>query len=181
MTVQLDQFKSALTEIVTDLENEFISFRGSRPTVKLVENIAVEAYGNQMLVKQLGSIAINPPREIAVTVWDRGLAPAVAKAIETALAVNPRIDNTVIYVNLPPLTKERKAELSKIAGKTAESVRIRVRAAREQINKKIDAALTAKTITEDDRFDFKDKVQKITGAANQKIEDLLTTKLKEME
>ena len=174
MNQTLKEFEDNIQKIHADLKAEFLSLRGSRPTVKMVEDIKVEAYGQKMDVKQLGSITLAPPREIDISVWDQTVVNAVAKAVADALEVNPSTEGNLIRVNLPPLTQERKEGLIKTISKVAEEARIKIRSFRDNINKKIDQAEDDKSIAEDEKFRYKEKAQKI-------VEETLDNKISEIK
>lgn len=156
--------------------------RANRPSTNLVEDIQVEYYGQMLPIKQLGSIAIVPPREIAVTLWDKNAVGPAEKAIrESNLGLSPAIDGTTIRLALPPLTDERRAELLKLVKQQAEEARIRIRSQRDDAMKRINQAESEKKISEDQKFAQKDRAQKAVDAANAEIEKLLLQKSKEIQ
>src|SRR3989338_7282738 len=107
MEDELKKFEVRLAEITKNLLDEFLSMRTNRPTTKLVEDIKVDYYGQMLPIKSLGSISINPPREITVSVWDKNALGPVSKAIETSgIGMAPNVDGNTIHLNLPPLTDE---------------------------------------------------------------------------
>lgn len=170
-----------LTSIAASFKDELSGIRTNRPTPKLVENIKVEAYGQHMTVKQVGAISIMPPREIDISVWDKDVVNVVAKAIEgSGLGVTANVDGTLIRINLPILTDERRKELEKLIRSMAEEARIKIRHARDEANKDIERDFKDKKISEDKKFKGKEKVQKAVDEANKKIEDALESKLKEI-
>jgi len=181
MEQALKEFESNIAKIAADLKAEFLSLRGSRPTVKLVEDIKVEVYGQKMSVKQLGSIAIAPPREINISLWDKSGSATVAKAVEEAVGVIPSSEGNLLRINLPPLTEERKKDLVKVSSKIAEDARVKIRSSRDSINKKIEESEKSGSISEDEKFRFKEKVQKIVNEANKKAETLLEEKISEIK
>lgn len=167
--------------LTDSLKQEFLNIRTNRPTPKLIENVKVDYMGQSMTVKQLGSISVVPPREIDISVWDRGAISPVAKAIENAgLGMTPNIDGNLIRLNLPPLTDERRQELVKLVKNTVEQTRIKIRAMRDDANKKTEADFKAKTISEDQKFKLRDQIQKAVDKVNAEIENLLAGKIKEI-
>ena len=137
----------------------------------------MEYFGQMTPVKQLGSIMIIPPREMAVSVWDKGAATEVGKAIEGAnLGLSVSVDGSTVRLALPLLTDERRTELIRLAKAVAEKERIKVRGYRDDINKKI----KSQESDEDMRFRMKENVQKAVDAANGAIEALLESKTREI-
>ncbi len=169
-----------LKSAVEALRTEFQTIRSGRPSPRMVEDIKVDMYGQQMAVKALGSISVVPPREINVTLWDKTAVSAVAKAIEDMLKVSANIDGSLIRVNLPSLTDERKKEFEKLVRKMTEETRIRVRGVRDDANKEIKKMEEAKQLSEDAAFKKKEEVQKAVDKTNKEIEDLLGHKIKEI-
>lgn len=157
------------------LKQELTGIRSNRPTARLVEDIKVDYYGQQLPIKQLGSISIVPPREIDISLWDKNAIQPVVKAIETSnLGVTASPDGNLIRINLPPLTDERRKELNKLVKNIVEQTRIKIRALRDEANKKI------KDLPEDAMFKAKEKIQKAVDKANDRIEELLENKLAEI-
>lgn len=177
----LKESESKTADAVKYFRDQLAGVRGGRATAKLVEDVSVECYGQKMTVKQLGSINVPSPKEIQISVWDKEIAAAVVKAVEASLSVNANLEGNLIRVNLPPLSEERRRELAKIVKKEAEEAKIKIRFLRDEFNKKIVRQFEDKKITEDDKFDLKEKIQKIIDRANGEIEDILNAKITEIE
>lgn len=167
--------------VVEKVRQDFLGIRANRPTAALVENIQVEYYGQLLPIKQLGSIAIMPPREIRVTLWDKNAVGATEQAIRgSKVGLSPSIEGTVIRLAVPPLTSERRAELMKLIKQQAEEGRIRIRAQRDEANKRIALLESEKKISEDQKFSLKDRAQKVVDKGVAEIEKLLLEKNKEI-
>lgn len=176
----VQQFEQKLKAWVSALKNEFQTLRSNRPTPRLVEDIKVDYYGQLTPVKAIGSISVVPPRDIQIGVWDKEAINAVAKAVEAALNISANIDGNLIRVTLPTLTEERRKELEKIVRKMAEENRIKIRGARDEINKELKKMEGDKKISEDSAFKKKEETQKFVDKANKEIEELLENKIKEI-
>lgn len=163
-----------------NLKSEFQTVRSGRPSPRMVEDIKVEIYGQQIPVKALGSISVIPPREIDINLWDKSGINTVAKAIEEALKVFANTDGNLIRINLPSLTDERKKEFEKLARRMTEETRIRIRGARDEANKEIKKMEDEKKISEDAAFKKREEVQKLVDKINKEAEQLLEDKLKEI-
>lgn len=175
------EFGSKTRAIADSLKQELLGIRPNRPTTKLVEDIRVDYYNQPLLIKQLASITIVPPREIDISVWDKNAVAPIAKAIEASKSgLTANVEGNLIRINLPPLTEERKQELTKYVKSVVETARIKIRAARDEVNKKIQQGVDAKTITEDQKFKFKKQIQDSTDKINKEIETLLLAKIKEI-
>lgn len=156
--------------------------RSGRPTTQLLENIQVEYAGSFLPIKQMGSLGVRPPRELDITVWDPGAVSAVMKAIENAkIGLSLQNEGNTIRAFLPPLSQERREELTKLIKKMAEEARIEVRGNRDDANKKIKAAEAGKELDEDEVFQAKEKIQKVVDEINKQIEALVEGKRKELQ
>jgi ribosome recycling factor len=175
------ELEDHLGERLEKLKQDLQGIRTNRPSPELVENILVPYFEQKLPIKQLGSLSIKPPREIIVQVWDEQIISSVVKAIEEAkLGLTVQRDEHVIRAFLPPLTDERRLELGKVIKKMAEEVRIGTRTLRDDSNKKIKVAESEKTITEDQLFKAKEKIQMIIDKNNQQIDQLVEKKLHEL-
>ena len=171
----------AIEPLMVSWREEVSQIRTNRPTPHLVEDIVVDYAGVPMKIKQLGSISVSPPRDIQISIWDKSVVGAVAKALELSpLGLLPSVDANIVRISLPPLTSERRAEIAKIMKGTAEKVRIRLRMIRDEVNKDIVAKETNKEITEDQKFSLKDEVQEIITKFNKEIDLLLEQKVSEI-
>ena len=175
-------FDKTAKEMLGLLTQEMSGIRTNRPSPALVEDIKVDYFGEMLPIKQLGSIGINPPREMTITAWDTNAAPAIGKAIQnSSLALTPTVDGGVVRFQLPPLSAERREELGKLIKAIAEKIRIRLRTTRDDVNKQIASAFDAKTLSEDEKFKAKKKVQEVMDATNEAIEAMIGRKVKEIQ
>ena len=114
---------------IESLRRDFAGLRSGRASPALLEPVRVEAYGGEVPLTQVGSIAVPEARMLTVQVWDRTLVGAVERAIRDAgLGLNPAADGQTVRVPIPQLTEERRNELARAAGKYAENGKIAVRA-----------------------------------------------------
>ena len=181
MEPEIKEFEKHLGETAEKLHEEFATLRTNRPTTKLVEDIKADYYGQFMPLKALGTIGINPPREITITVWDKNALIPVQKAIEASgLGMTPNVDGATVRLILPALTDERRAELVKLVKRTAEEAKIKVRLLRDEIMKKVKDGKEKGTVNESEKFKFKERIQKIVDGANGGIDGLLDKKVAEI-
>ena len=177
----LKELEQQLRSALGKLKEELQGVRSGRPTTQLLENIPVEYSGGVFPIKQLGSLGVRPPREITITIWDPAALNPIVKAIENAkVGVSVQNEGNTIRAFLPPLTQERRTELTKLVGKMAEATRITIRTTRDEVNKKIKAAESNKETGEDQAFKAKEKMQKIVEEQNKLIEGMVEAKLKEL-
>lgn len=175
----LEKLKNEIKSLLENFKKETAVVRTNRPSPALVENLRVDYFGQSLLMKQIGSISVVPPREIDINVWDKNAVPAAAKAVETA-GFSANLDGKLIRINLPPLTAERRLELTKTVRKIGENFKIHLRNHRDEANREIGRQFEAKAIGEDQKFKLKEEVQEDIDAANREIENILTQKIKEL-
>jgi ribosome recycling factor len=166
---------------VDALLKEFGGLRTGRASTSLLEPLTVDAYGAQMTVNQIGTVGVPEPRMLTIQVWDKGLVKAVERAIlESGLGLNPAIDGQLIRVPIPPLTEERRVELTKVAGKYAEDARIAVRNVRRHAMDDLKKLEKESEISQDELHDFSKQVQDLTDENITKIDETLSAKEEEI-
>lgn len=181
MDTFIKELEAALQRVNNRLHEDLQTVRSNRPSVQLVENIPVEAYGEQMTVRQLGSLSIRPPRDIEIACWDKNVVGAVTKAIQDAgIGFSVGNEGMIVRASLPVLTDERREEFGRLAKKMTEQAKIQIRARRDEMNKKVKAAEEAGTISKDQAFMGKERIQKIVDGANKRADTMLESKLAEL-
>ena len=162
-------------------QNHISKIRTGRASPSLLDGIMVEYYGSPTPLRQLANVVAEDSRTLAITVFDKSLTPSIEKAILTSdLGLNPASAGTVIRVPLPPLTEERRRDLTKIVRGEAEQGRVSIRNIRRDANDQIKALLKDKEISEDDERKSQDLIQKATDAAIKKLDAVLADKEKEL-
>jgi ribosome recycling factor len=171
----------ALTGVTAKLKEDLGQIRGNRPSPDMIQNIRINLYGQQLTIRELGSLSVLPPRSIQITVWDPGAVAAVMKAIDDAhLGLSTNNDGTTIRATLSPLGDERRDEMTKLVKNISEAARIQIRARREDAVKRLKDSENRKEITEDDVFKGKEKIQKTVDKANGGVETMVNNKLNEL-
>lgn len=177
----LSRYRDRMEKTVAALKDEFSSLRTGRASAGLLEHVMVEAYGATTPLTAVASISVPDPRSITVSVWDRGVAVSVEKAIRNAgLGLNPVVEGQTLRVPIPPLTEERRRELAKLAGKYAEQQRIAVRNVRREANDDLKKAEKDGVINQDEHKRMSDDVQKLTDEAIKHVDEALKTKEQEI-
>ena len=113
---------------VEAMERDFQAFRTGRASTALVERLTVDYYGTQTPLNQLAGISVPEAHQIVIQPWDRAVLGAIEKAIQKSdLGLVPNVDGTVVRLNIPPLTEERRKDLVKSVHKRMEDARVEVR------------------------------------------------------
>ncbi|MBE7211598.1 MAG: ribosome recycling factor [Gluconacetobacter diazotrophicus] len=164
------------------LRRDFAGLRSGRASPALLEPVRVEAYGGEVPLAQVGTIAVPEARMLTVQVWDRTLVGAVERAIRDAgLGLNPAADGQTVRVPIPMLTAERRTELAKAAGRYAENAKIAVRGVRRDGMDQVKGFEKKNEISEDEVKDWSDVVQKLTDGYVKRIDDALAEKDREIK
>lgn len=169
----IHQKKPSFDAVLEFYKTDIASIRTGRATPALVEDIAVEAYGQRMTVKELATITAPEPRSLLIQPWDKTVVSAIEGAIRKSdLGLSPVVDGQAIRLNIPALTEERRKEFIKLLKQKTEDARVKIRRIREDIWHKVQTMEHAHEISEDERFKAKDDLQKLTDDYNKKIEEL---------
>ena len=170
MKVSADHFRKELSKV-----------RTGRANLSLFEDIKVEYYGTLTPVNQLASLGIPDPTLITVQPWDPTLLEPIDKAIRAAdLGFNPLNDGKTIKVPIPPLDDERRREMAKKIKKMLEDEKTALRNMRRESKDEIEQLEKDKKVTEDDKFNGLELLQKIIDDYSKKIEETAATKEKEI-
>jgi len=173
--------KRRMESAVEALRNEFNSVRTGRASTGLLDRLHVDYYGAKTPLKQIANLATPDPRTVTITVYDKGAVNAVVRAIqESDLALTPNTDGTVIRLNIPTLTAERRKDLVKLVKNMAEEGRIAVRNVRRDIIQDLKDLKKEGEISEDDEHRAEDEVQKLTDGFIEKINEVLHHKEEEI-
>ncbi len=163
------------------LKGELAGLRTGRATPSLVEPITVDAYGSNMPLSQVATVAIPEPRLISIQVWDKSVVSAVEKAIrDSNLGLNPNTEGQVIRLRIPDLNEDRRKELVKVAHKYAEAAKVAIRHVRRDGIDLLKKAQKEGHVSEDETKRHETEVQKATDAAISEVDQILAHKEKEI-
>jgi len=117
-----------MNRAVEAMERDFQAFRTGRASTALVERLTVDYYGTQTPLNQLAGISVPEAHQIVIQPWDRGVLGAIEKAIQKSdIGLMPNVDGTVVRLNIPPLTEERRKDLVKSVHRRMEEARVEIR------------------------------------------------------
>lgn len=177
MSYDKNDLQRRMDGAVDNLQKEFGGLRTGRASVNLLDPVVVEVYGSNMPLNQVGTVNAPEPRMLSVQVWDAANVKAVEKAIRDAgLGLNPMPEGNNIRIPIPDLNEERRSELTKVAGKYAESARISVRNVRRDGMDEI----KKEGFSEDEEKRLQDEVQSMTDATIKKVDAMLCDKEKDI-
>ena len=170
-----------MTKTWENLDGEFSNIRAGRANPNLLNRIMVEYYGTPTPMQQVGNISVPEPRIIQINPWEKSLLKAIEKAILASdLGITPTNDGTSIRLVFPELTEERRKELVKDIKKKGEAAKVAVRNVRRDANDTLKKMEKSTDITEDERKEGEEKIQKMTDKYVAKIDKSVENKSKEI-
>ena len=166
MIYNFSPLKTRIKEIEEWLIGEYASIRTGRATPTLLDSVNVESYGARVPLKHVGSITVEDPRTLRVTLWDKAQVKATESAIASAnLGISAIADGMTIRVIFPELTADKRKLLNKLAGEKLEEAKITLRKEREKTWNDIQTKEKEGGMSEDEKFRSKDELQKIVDEA----------------
>jgi len=175
------QTEQKMVRSIEALKGDLSKVRTGRAHAGLLDHVQVEYYGSMVPLSQVANIGLADGRTITVQPWEKKLVPAVEKAIRDAdLGLNPATQGETIRVPMPPLTEERRRELTKVVKHEGETARVAVRSLRRDANQQLKDLLKKKEISEDDDRRAQDDIQKLTDKFVADIDRLIADKEKEI-
>jgi len=175
------EVKTRMDAAIDRVRRDMAGVRTGRAAVSLLDGVHVEAYGSKMPLNQVATLSVPEPALIVAQPFDPSVMKALEKAIRLSdLGLNPATDGKVLRIPIPPLTEERRKELSKHVHKQAEEGRNVVRQVRRDANDRLKKLLKEHKVSEDDERKGLDHVQKITDEHVKLIDELQKKKDQEL-
>ncbi len=174
-------FKSKTSEMIEWLSKELATIRTGRATPMILEQVMVKAYDSKVPIKQIASISIEDARSLKVTPWDKSQTKDIESAISQAnLGVSVSGDSTGLRVIFPSLTEEGRNNLMKLVKNKAEEAKVTLRGEREKTQNDIQAKEKDGEMSEDEKFRYKNELQKLVEEKTAEMEALVAKKEKEI-
>ncbi|MBD2043049.1 ribosome recycling factor [Microcoleus sp. FACHB-672] len=179
--MKLADVESHMQKAVESTQRSFNTIRTGRANASLLDRVTVEYYGTPTALKSLANISTPDSTTITIQPYDRGSLNTIEKAISLSdVGLTPNNDGSVIRLNIPPLTSDRRKELVKIAAKYAEEGKVSIRNIRRDGVDSTRKQEKNGDITEDESRDLQDKIQKLTDKYIARVEELLAEKEKDI-
>ncbi|MBU0732254.1 ribosome recycling factor [Patescibacteria group bacterium] len=168
-------------KIIEHLKGELQSIRTGRAVPTILENVEIDVYGQKTPVNQLGNISSPEPQTLTVEPWDKSIIKDVEKGIREAnLDLNPVIQGEIIRISFPPLTEDKRIELTKIMGSRVEDAKIALKNVREDLVKDLKNKKNNSELSEDEFFREEKEVQKVVDEYQDKIKKMSEEKEKDI-
>lgn len=166
---------------IDSLRHELTKLRTGRAHTSLLDHIMVSYYGNDTPLNQVANVGVADARTLVISPWEKNMVQAIEKAIMAAnLGLTPNTAGTVIRIPLPPLTEERRRDMTKVVRHEAEGARVAVRNIRRDANNDLKDMLKEKLISEDEERRAQDDIQKLTDKYIAEVDKVLAGKEAEL-
>ncbi len=173
--------QARMAKSIDALRFELTKVRTGRASSALVDNLKVAYYGSEMPISQVATVAVADARTLTITPWEKGMVGAIEKAIYASdLGLTPNTAGTVIRINLPPLTEERRRELAKHVHGEGENTKVAIRGVRRDALQQVKELQKAKSISEDDERRGEDDIQKLTDRFVKEVDAVVKAKEDEL-
>ena len=181
----LDDLKKDATarmhKCVQSFQADLKKLRTGRAHPSLIEHLKVDYYGSDVPLQQVANVAVEDARTLVVSPFDKSVVGSIEKAIHKSdLGLSPMTAGTVIRIPLPPLTEERRRDITKVVRQDAESARVSVRNVRRDVLADLKEMLKEKMISQDDERRGQEEIQKLTDRYVSEIDQQLAAKEKEI-
>jgi ribosome recycling factor len=162
-TEVLSAAEHKMARAVEAMERDFQGIRTGRASTSLVERIHVDYYGTQTPLNQLAGISVPEAHQIVIQPWDRGVLGAIEKAIiKSDIGLNPQVDGTVVRLNIPPLTEDRRKDIVRVVHKRMEEARVEIRNLRREAADALKREEREGEVGADEAHRQHDQVQRLT-------------------
>lgn len=176
------QAQSKFDDALEHLRSELAGVRSGRASAGLVDSIKIEVYGQSMPLKSIASISTPDAKTIQIQPWDQSNLAFIEKAISEnqSLGLTPNNDGRIIRINLPPLSEETRAQLTKVVKEKAESTNVSMRNARHEVLNSAKDKEKSKELTQDQVVKIQKDLDKLIDEYQKKVQEIVTAKEQEL-
>ena len=181
MKLDTKEFEAKMNKSLSAYKENLSTIRAGRATPDVLKKIEVDYYGSPTAISSIAEIKVADARTLTITAWDKSAMKGIEKAILTSdLGINPQNDGSCIRLTFPPMTEERRRELSKQISKLGEDAKVAIRNIRRDANDKVKAMKKDSEITEDEAKQSDKIVQDLTDRFVKEIDAVTASKTKEI-
>ena len=181
MKLDTKEYESKMTKSVASYRDNLSTIRAGRANPDVLKRIEVEYYGSPTAITSIAEVKVTDARTITITAWDKSAMKGIEKAILTSdLGINPQNDGSCIRLNFPPMTEERRKELSKQVSKMGEDAKVAIRNIRRDANDKTKLMKKNSEMTEDEAKASDKIIQDLTDKYIKEIDAVTASKTKEI-
>ena len=173
--------ESKMDQSIAAFKNNLTKIRTGRANPALLDTVQVDYYGSMMPISQVANVSLLDARTISVQPWEKGMGAKIEKAIrESDLGLNPASMGDLIRVPMPPMSEERRKEMTKLVRQEGESAKIAIRNLRRDANEAVKKLVKDKQASEDDQKRSETDIQKVTDRHIAEIDQMVAAKEQEI-
>jgi ribosome recycling factor len=173
--------EAKMGQSITAFSNSLTKIRTGRPSPALLDTVQVDYYGSMVPISQVANVALLDARTLSVQPWEKPMAAKIEKAIrDSDLGLNPSSMGELIRVPMPPMSEERRKELTKVVRSEGEGAKIAIRNLRRDANEAVKKLVKDKEASEDDQKRSEAEIQKMTDVRIAEIDKLIASKEQEI-
>ena len=181
MKLDTKDYEAKMNKSLSSYKENLSTIRAGRATPDVLKKIEVDYYGSPTAISSIAEIKVTDARTLTITAWDKSAMKGIEKAILTSeLGINPQNDGSCIRLTFPPMTEERRRELSKQISKMGEDAKVAIRNIRRDANDKVKAMKKDSEMTEDEAKQSDKLVQDLTDKFIKEIDAVTASKTKEI-
>ena len=181
MKLETKDYEVKMSKSLTSYKENLSTIRAGRATPDVLKKIEVDYYGSPTAISSIAEIKVTDARTLTITAWDKSAMKGIEKAILTSdLGINPQNDGSCIRLTFPPMTEERRKELSKQVSKMGEDAKVAIRNIRRDANDKTKAMKKNSEMTEDEQKASEKNIQDLTDKYIKEIDVITAAKEKEI-
>lgn len=181
MKLDTREYESKMTKSVASYRDNLSTIRAGRANPDVLKKIEVDYYGSPTAISSIAEIKVTDARTIVITAWDKSAMKGIEKAILTSdLGIHPQNDGSCIRLTFPPMTEERRKDLSKQVSKMGEDAKVAIRNIRRDANDKTKAMKKNSEMTEDEAKASDKQIQDLTDKYIKEIDSVTASKTKEI-
>lgn len=170
-----------MSKSIESLKHDLTKLRTGRAHTSLLDHITVDYYGTEVPLNQAASVGVGDARTLTITPFEKNMVPVVEKAIFASdLGLTPVTAGNVIRIPLPPMTEERRHDMTRVVRHEGENAKVAIRNIRRDANSDLKDLLKEKEITQDEERDAEEAIQKITDKYISEVDQVVADKEKDL-
>ena len=181
MKLDTKEYEVKMQKSVANYSENLSTIRAGKADTAVLKKVMVDYYGAPTAISSIAEVKVTDARTITITAWDKSIMKGIEKAILTSdIGINPQNDGTCIRLTFPPMTEDRRRELSKQIAKMGEDAKVAIRNIRRDANDKVKADKKNSVMTEDEAKASDKLVQDLTDKYIKEIDTITANKTKEI-
>ena len=175
------EYSEKMEKTLSVLAKEYAAIRAGRANPNVLDKVTVNYYGAPTPINQMAAVSVTEARTLTIQPWDKSTLKSIEKAIQASdVGVNPQNDGSVLRLVFPPLTEERRKDLTKQISKMGEESKVAIRSIRRDANDKLKSQKKAGEVSEDEIKQLEKEVQELTDKYCKEIDKMAEQKSKEI-